>query len=316
MTLNEFINWSIIELKQSREEKSTFYDYAKCKLNEWQCKIKEVNISELLVCIQKETIKPIKEKSFYNFLNHITNIYLEILKYTYQGNLFEAIVLLRNLLYKQKYTQNKLTDEYINYFSVNIIDDKEYFRVVDFKAEECPTNCNHVPFDKRNGAKHSRFNSFGYPCLYLSNNLGNCIEEVGELKKSHKRYYSKFVHKKSSTIYFNLTIPVDASCMSDYDKFCFIITYPMFLLCISPTTEDAKFEEEYFFPQLLFPALFLTENNEHLNHFGIAYNSTKDYMVVNLAIPAKLDSDEVIPQNIICDFISENITEIGPFELI
>lgn len=314
MTINDFISWSILHLDKSRKD-VTFYDYAKCMLNEWRTKLTQVNIPELLTCINKETVKPIKQAAFYNLINYIIEKYLEILKYAYQGNLFDAINLLRKLLYKQKYTQNKLQDNYINYFSFKCIAPQNtFYRIVDFCNDEQPKNCNHIPFKIRQLAKHNRFNIFGYPCLYLSENLNSCINEVGILDKNKKRYYSKFKNKGTS-VYFNLTIPNNVSSLSEVDKFSFIITYPMLVLCLSRTLGDSKFEEEYLFPQLLLPSLFLTNNEDTLKHIGIAYNSTKDYNSINLVIPAKLNSNEIIPQNLVCDFISNNIDEFGPIEL-
>ena len=39
--------------------------------------------------------------------------------------------------------------------------------------------------------------------------------------------------------------------MNDYDKFSFLITYPMLLLCLVPVADETtRFHEEYLFSQL------------------------------------------------------------------
>ena len=90
MSIDDFIKWSIRNLEQTRKDNVIFFDYAKCKLEEWQLKLKAVNVSELLDCTKKQIVKSNKERSFYNLINYISQQYIEILKYTYQGNLFEA----------------------------------------------------------------------------------------------------------------------------------------------------------------------------------------------------------------------------------
>lgn len=312
MTLNDFIHWSICKIKCERKDSTeTFYDYVSRILKEWQANLSLVDKNELLECIKLEMIKPTKEKSFYQLIHNITEKYIEILKYSYQGDVFEAITLLRKLLYAQKYTQYKLSDKYINYFSFKrVTTDKHLYRVIYYRNETLQ-NCNHVPFEKRNLAKHNRFNAFGYPCLYLSENKDVCVLEIGGKRENEKMFYSKFMHKRDIS-YLNLTIPQNLSEMTIYDKFCFIIKYPMLLLCSTSTVEDDKYEEEYLFSQLLIPALFLT-NNEIFSYKGIAYNSVIDYKTLNLVIPAKLKADEIKPQNKVAEYISDIITEDGPY---
>ena len=314
MNLSDFIDWSIDLLRNSQRGDLIFYEYAKTKLDEWTNQLKMVNKSDLRSCIKDETTTAIGIKSFYNLINHIIGKSLEILRRTYQGDYYESIVLLRKLFYKQSSMQYKLNDRYINYFKFTLVKDvhQKFFRVVDFNKDYTPTNCNHVPFTKRNLAKHGRFNLYGFPCLYLSENIHNCCKEVGDVVNKHTRYFSEFTHVKQ-TFYLNLTLPNKNTALTVYDKFCFIITYPILFLCLSPTSGDSPFEEEYLFPQLLLPSLFLTYKFDHVSHVGIAYNSTKDFRTLNLVIPAKLNENEVIPNNNISEFILSKFNEIGPF---
>lgn len=48
--------------------------------------------------------------------------------------------------------------------------------------------------------------------------------------------------------------------MNDYDKFSFLITYPMLLLCLVPVTDEtARFHEEYLFSQLFAHVMYMNK---------------------------------------------------------
>lgn len=315
MHLDEFINRSIDQLKSNFGERC-FYDRAVDSLYKWAEDLKKVDSIELSDCVRHQLSNVNSTRSFNNLINKIIKQYLQILKYTYQGNVFEAIVALRKLLFNKTYTENKLTDLYYNYFTFSqILTHQKFYRIVSFDKNVTPINCNHVPFDKRNSAKHNRFNTFGFPALYLSDSIEGCKYELDYCSDQNNMYYSEFTHSITS-YYFNLTIP-SQSLKANYDKFCFIITYPMLFLCLAHTKGSNQFEEEYLFSQLLFPTLFLSSPTSALppSYLGIAYNSTKDYNTLNLVIPAKLEKDEIYPKNIISKYISSTLIENGPFSL-
>ena len=98
--------------------------------------------------------------------------------------------------------------------------------------------------------------------------------------------------------------------MNDYDKFSFLITYPMLLLCLVPVADETtRFHEEYLFSQLFAHVMYMNKK-ENIYSDGICYTSMRDKEGVNYVIPALYKRSEPIFDNRISDFVSERVDEV------
>lgn len=312
---NKDINTLIQKLSSSLVQKyddESFYNYIKNAFDKYISELTEYGHDvEILLNQTNELVGKATYRRFSNLMKKINSCCLDILECAYSGDILSATIKLSNLLSVCKYTDYKLMDVYANYLQNERVFDKELFRCVDFDRGEKPDNCNHVPFDLRQKASKGRFNQLGFPCLYLSNSLECAQKEIGEtVKEGKSRWYGVFVPQRT-LCFADFSIPSndDILTMTDYDKFAFLITYPLRLLCLTPAKhEDAAFIEEYTFSQLFLHILFL--NNNVLPHFdGICYTSLKDLRSLNFVIPAKYKS-QTPPTSGISDNIKAMITEI------
>lgn len=315
--LDKFILETANTLGQEYND-STFYGFVKKKLDQYVTSLNDnANIVECLLKQANQMNGKLSSVRFVNLIKTINKHCLYILAKSYKGDVWAAISRLRSLLGVQKYTDYKLVDMYANYLKVTIAVDQLLYRCVDHKSCESPDNCNHIPFNDRHKATKQRFNQLGVPCLYLSASLDCCQQEKGSnVDKDKKRWYGIFKPKKN--LYFlDFSIPTeqDIKSMSDHDKFSFLVTYPLRLLCLTKTKYNgAVFMEEYLFSQLFFHIAFFGKYEEFPAFDGICYTSMKDRKALNYVIPAKYNNEEP-PLEGISDFIQSVVDEIEVKEL-
>lgn len=220
-----------------------------------------------------------------NLIRAIQKTCLNILEYAYKGDLQSASMLLGRLLYIPKYTQYKLMDVYGNYFQMQYDRPNHFYRCRD--EEKQPDDCWHVPFELRHKASCSRFNMSGYPCMYLSDSEVCASQELGKLEKGKKRWAQSFTPTKP-LFFLNLSMPKEQEIkeMRTYDKLCFLLTYPIAILCLARTKTKGWFHEEYLFSQLFLQTLFLHDKHFDNGFQGICYSSTKCLDGKNYVIPA------------------------------
>lgn len=279
------------QLPVDYEKTECFYYLAKDKLSEFETELKSLDstdMSDFLKQAEELECSPTSE-SFINLIHKIKNTCLEILQYAYRGQILEATTLLDKLLSVPKYTDYKLSDWYFNYMSSAFENSVNLYRCVDFSDdEEDPKDCNHVPFQLRGSASNVRFNLLGYPCLYLCSSLECAQKELGNVAERKVRWYGEFRPKRQLCL-LDFTLPSDETIdnMSVYDMFCFLVTYPLRLLCSYKMKDnDASFNEEYTFSQLFLHTMFLNKKNEYPGFDGISYSSMYDRKCVNYVFPA------------------------------
>lgn len=236
----------------------------------------------------------LSKKRFINLIAKIQKKCIEILQVCYKGDLWNAANMLVQLMTMGKCTQYKLKDIYANYFRLDIarLGREYYYRRVDYGEKEEVTNCWHLPYNLRHLAAKGRFNMIGYPCFYLSDSFNGAYNEVGALKDGKLAYVGKFLPEKN-VLLLNLTLPLIDK-MSSFDKFCFMITYPIYLLCfVKARCKDKNFAfcEEYVFPQLFFHVMFYHTADKFPNFDGISYNSLEESKAINIVLPAKYEGD-------------------------
>lgn len=257
--------------------------------------ISDDNFNQFLQNVKELNGKQTKIR-FINLIKKIQDQCLAILRSCYKGDFFYAEEQLVKLLSIPKFTDNKLKDAYYGYFVLDFerLNPKFYYRRVDFPIGKTDVNCWHVPFNLRHLASKGRFNMLGYPCFYLSDSPQGANAEVGNLKPGMSSHIGKFEGIKRILL-LNFTLP-DVKSMNDFDKFCFLVTYPFYLLClVKAAHKESVFCEEYLFPQLFFHILFCHHKNGKgigfPNFNGISYNSMEAENATNIVIPAKYSGD-------------------------
>ncbi|MBO4664920.1 MAG: hypothetical protein J5663_10990 [Bacteroidaceae bacterium] len=295
MGVNLLIDEISRNLAQDYNENS-FYEYIKRAFDEYLVHLsKHKKEIETLLYNTKEFDGEKTYKRFASLIKKINACCLDILEKAYQGDILSAALELDKLLTVQKYTSYKLMDMYVNYLNFEQTSGGTFFRCVDFKDGDTPKSCGHVPYDKRYLVNKGRFNQLGFPCLYLSNSLECAQKEVGRKKSNKIRWYGKFVPKRDLLFMdFSIRMGGKIDSMSDYDKFSYLVTYPLRLLCLTKTKrESVAFTEEYIFSQLFLHILFINHKNGKIpNYHGIRFTSLKDSRYLNFVVPAKYNSKQ------------------------
>ena len=316
------------------EKYNSFYEFIDAEFNDFIETLRSVDEKELLPILKNELSKDYKTtEPFITLMVKIcTFIKEKILKEAYRGNIYQATTNLLKLLYYQKYTEGKLKDMYVNYFDFKITDENAtLYRVRTIKQEESDTDCNHLPFDKREKADNGRFSLNQYPCLYLADSKDTAIAETitpksdsNENSKDSKLLIGKFnENRKGKTLlgFFYLGKPESfQNCKNrSYDIFKFLVTYPMSLVCLSTKKSGhiEKFESEYLIPQILFSILFHDVDEAKRGFKGIAYSSTQADGI-NYAIPALMPKDKILFKNhstYIKDLLTQYEYEINNYKI-
>jgi hypothetical protein len=192
----------------------------------------------------------------------------------------------------------------------------------------------HVPFENRYAIRTNRFSVPGLPCLYLSNSIYTCWEELDRPLLS-EMYVSEFKEHKKNFKYLDI--------VPRYESLQFLISglnksdpihmamsiatieemglprdfnlYPLLAACYTKVKErDNVFKPEYIFPQLLMQWVL---NKDYLD--GIKYLSTKSIQSdtplyrrfldtpINYAIPVKKIANQGY-----CEVLSKNLMLTEP----
>ena len=231
---------------------------------------------------------------FINLIKDIQKNCLSILILAYKGDMFSATKSLDRLLTIQEVTKYRLNDMLVNYFVLRRELGKTFYRCVDFGEGETPNDCWHLPFNLKYKAARGRFNQLGTICMYVCNSKECAYRELGPVKEQNVRWVGEFKPKQGICLY-NLVVPSKEYIenMSVYEQFCFLLTYPFYILCLTKTNHpNGRFCEEYLFSQLFFHMLFLQSNDKCPRFDGICYTSMQTPSAVNIVIPAKYEKEE------------------------
>ena len=325
----EVINNFIIELSKqlfTSKNETTFYDFAKFCFDNYIKELKGLDryvLEDLLIQSDEMTGNPTK-KRFINLIQKIQEKCLCILEDYYRGDLHSALTNLDKLM-RNCSTKNHLQEILANYFllSSRMSNSVKLYRCVDWDLDKNSNdiNCWHVPYNLRKIAKPSRFNYWGHICMYLSTSEDCANKEIGTCSDKKRRWTGVFTPFKDLLL-MNLFFPTnraELNKLNSYDKFCLLLNYPFFILCLTKSSKnEAEGEimpEEYYFPQLFLHLIFLSEiNNQSETGYprfdGIIYNSMVVKSAANIAIPAKYDGS-IPPASGHSSYIKALLKKIG-----
>lgn len=281
------------------------------------------NLEEYLTLLNEvddETV-PIISKCMPDIQNSCTQIQV-ILNSYFEGKLLNSYELFSTLI---KHCEQYLMPKDKNVVQLDL--DTHLFRARSkFHKNIDLHGMLHVPFESRYKIKTQRFSITGLPCLYLSNSIYTCWEELDRPPFSQMAV-SRFQTHRKNFKYADLSIskwfllrsfnsePVTSKkstkeeiaeleeILKEAGNFAlekFIQLYPLYLVCYTKVyNPDADFKPEYIFPQLL---MQWVANSDDID--GVIYESTKashiqsdlPYRVnlkgfLNYAIPVKTNNE-------------------------
>ena len=124
----------------------------------------------------------------------------------------------------------------------------------------------HVPFELVSKIGNNRFSISGYPCLYLSNTIWACWEEMKE--PAMEDFCTSLVKPTKDIELLDLRFP-----NMDYNQTVESVLYslPLIIACsVEVEYPDDPFKPEYVLPQIVMLALV-----NHEKYQGCTFTSTK-----------------------------------------
>lgn len=145
----------------------------------------------------------------------------------------------------------------------------------------------HIPFEKKHLSSSGRFSASCLPCLYLSNSINTCLNELDN--PLHDDFFvSCFGFDYNQIIVLDLTMPqivIGESEDDFYDKA--ILSWPLVALCmIKMPINKSPNSMEYLFPQYIIEMLSVEKNSKirAVKYFSTKCNDLKSF---NIAIPTR-----------------------------
>lgn len=294
--IKEFIYGLSQTLPMSRDTYNSFYSFVKEEFELYISKLKSLPKEDFERFLESanEMCGNASARRFINLISDIQKQCLLILQSAYKGDLLSADRSLERLLTIQEPTKYRLNDMLVNYFVLRRELGKTFYRCVDFGEGETPNDCWHLPFNLKYKAARGRFNQLGTICMYICDSKECANSELGPVKDRRVRWVGEFKPKHNICLY-NLVVPSNEQIedMSIFEQFCFLLTYPFYILCLTKTNHpNDSFSEEYLFSQLFFHMLFLQSNDKCPKFDGICYTSMQVPDAINIGIPAKYEEEE------------------------
>lgn len=163
----------------------------------------------------------------------------------------------------------------------------------------------HLPFSKREFSNNQRFSVPGLPCLYLSNSIYVCWEELNRppintfqvSRFQQENFKLKILNISHTPIQikemYKSTLKNDIKNNNGYDQFVlyFLINWPLTLVCsLNAVNKIAPFKHEYIFPQFLLQWVTSENDIDGIKYFSIKsnpHNKTDFSKFSNYVFPPK-----------------------------
>ncbi|MBN1119098.1 MAG: hypothetical protein JXA77_17945 [Bacteroidales bacterium] len=203
---------------------------------------------------------------------------------------------------------------------------KSFFRIREsYQKIVSPQEMLHIPFECRHKIPTNRYSIPGVPCMYMSNTLHLCWEELGRMKIKYL-YCTRIEFDINSLNLVNLEYtPAKIAFLNQPYKsikgesdFFFkesLVTWPIsFVSSIKTKYPKASFKIEYIIPQLI---MQWCKESPFLE--GISYFSTKGYPQlvndiplnhINIALPAKTNQSSGL-----CPELVKKLRSTDPFRI-
>ncbi len=308
--------------------------YFKRRSLELNKEIDEPNILLLVKTIlneYKSIIENINSGLFFDTLNKykliifdLCDAIFETIKLYHQGLVCKAYGIFTDAI-------NKI-DRITHYANSSEIDTRFFFRArkgnnVQYTLEEMF----HVPFDKRNYASSQRFSIPGFPCLYLSDTIYGCWEELNR-PPINNLMVSRFEITEANLKLLDISITANylsllieaqklEGCINETNDnlrnqvLNYFVLWSVTMVC-SLKVEDIKadFKPEYIIPQFLLQWVIETNKVNGIKYLSIGSNIHFDRIIFNpvgyvsYAIPVK----DTIKKKGYCDFLKKNFRHTEP----
>lgn len=197
----------------------------------------------------------------------------------------------------------------------------------------------HIPFENREYVTTQRFSVPGLPCLYLSNSVYVCWEELGrpDINKMQvsrlklENYRLKYLDLSLSPSYLKRMLKVSTSDHllegkktseqalneKDYLTLIYIMRWPLIAACsIKVKKQDGAFKPEYIFPQFLLQWVRQNKNIDGIKYFSVRTNISSEHDLskfANYAFPVKETKSIGLCENLVKSF---SITEPVSWEML
>lgn len=202
---------------------------------------------------------------------------MECLNLYSQANLVDCITKIREIISHDSFCAFRVNEGSLWYRS----------RMVEGRKRVFPAKeMFHVPFDLVRKIGNNRFSISGYPCLYLSNTIWACWEELNE--PVMEDFCTSLVKTTKEIELLDLRFP---NVQYNQDIESVLYSLPLIIACsVEVEYPDAPFKPEYIMPQLVMLALV-----NHEKFQGCSFTSTKkidnfdwpDDLLCNIAMPVK-----------------------------
>lgn len=218
---------------------------------------------------------------------------MECLKLYYRANLVDCISNVREIISHDSFCAYRVKEGSLWYRS-RMVEGRN--RVLAAK------DMFHVPFELVRKIGNNRFSVSGYPCLYLSNTIWACWEELKE--PAMEDFCTSLIKNSKEFELLDLRFP-----NTKYSQTVESVLYslPLIIACsVEVEYSDDPFKPEYIMPQLVMLALV-----NHEKYQGCSYTSTKridnfdwpDDLLCNIAMPVKCVNETGLCSNLTDSFL-------------
>lgn len=239
-----------------------------------------------------------EKKALISQIEKVCKMIEDCLRLYSSAKLDESIALMREILKHDSFCAYKVKQESIWYRS----------RLVDGRERVLPAKeMFHVPFELVRKIGNNRFSISGYPCLYLSNTIWACWEEMKE--PGLEDFCTSMVKPTKDIDLLDLRFP-----NNNYNQKIENVLYslPLIIACsVEVEYPHDPFKPEYVIPQIVMLALV---NHERFQ--GCSFTSTKkvenfdwpDDLLCNIAMPVRSVNEKGLCPNLAsCFKISNSI---------
>lgn len=208
-------------------------------------------------------------------VHELSNNILDCLDTYTHARLDESINMMKDILKEESFSIYRV-EQSSKWYRGRTVSGKE--RV--YKAEQMF----HVPFELVRKIGNARYSISGYPCLYLSNTIWGCWEELGE--PALEDFCTSLVKPSKPIDLLDLRMPR----MEQNDKLASVLyTLPLVIAC----SIEVQYVEDPFKPEYVLPQIVMLALADSPRFMGCIFTSSKttpnfewpDDLLWNIAMP-------------------------------